>query len=414
MSELAVVSSRPIRLQQQAEKGSRGARAALELAANPSRFLSTVQIGITLIGILAGAFGGATIAQLLAVPLAEVPLIGPYSTGVSFFLVVAAITYFSIVIGELIPKSLALSAPEKIAVAVSRPMSMLSGLAAPVVWILTAPTVLILKLLRVRASVEPPVTDEEIKGLIDAGTKAGVFEEKEQDLFESVIRLGDQRITSVMTPRTKITWIDLDETGESIAERLSDARFSRLPVARGTLDNIVGYATAKALLGDLVRTRRIDPEAVVKQPLYVPETVTILELLENFQDSHTHYAVVVDEFGGVEGVVTMTDIVEALVGELASSQHTLGSDAIRRTPEGPIVCDGRIPASEFFEELGIDDPPGDGDYQTLAGFVLARLGKIPAAGDSFVWRRFGFEVTRMDGNRIAEVRVSDAGGPGGE
>jgi putative hemolysin len=279
MSELAVVSARRIRLQQLAEKGNRGAQVALELAEKPSSFLSTVQIGITLVGILAGAFGGATIAGFLAEQLARVTLVAPYATSLAFVLVVAVITYFSIVIGELIPKSLALNSPEKIAALVARPMRLISVVSKPFVWLLSVPTVFILKVFRVKASVEPPVTDEEIKGLIDAGTKAGVFEKSEKDIIESVIGLGDQRVTSVMTPRTKIIWLDLDDSMEELRQQLTASRFSRLPVARGKIDNIIGYATAKALLGHLIQNGEINLPAILRAPFYVPETLTILELL---------------------------------------------------------------------------------------------------------------------------------------
>lgn len=253
MSELAVVSARRIRLQIRAERGSRGAQAALELAENPSRFLSTVQIGITLVGILAGALGGATIADVLAEQLKSVSAVAPYSESVAFLLVVAVITYFSIVIGELIPKSLALSAPEKIASLVSRPMKLISWVSSPAVWVLSVPTAFVLKTFKVQATVEPPVTDEEIKGLVEVGTVAGVFEESEQDLIESIINLGDQRVASLMTPRTKILWLDSEDSIERIKEQIAVSRFSRLPVARGTLDNILGYVTTKALLGHLIR-----------------------------------------------------------------------------------------------------------------------------------------------------------------
>ena len=408
MSELAVVSARRIRLEQQAEKGNRGARAALELADNPNNFLSTVQIGITLVGILAGAFGGATIAGILAEYLKAVPLIEPYATSIAFALVVAVITYLSIVIGELIPKSLALSAPEKIASLVSRPMRLISTISAPVVWLLSVPTVFILKLLRVRASVEPPVTDEEIKGLIDAGVGAGVFEKSEKDLIESVISLGDQRITSLMTPRTKIAWLDLNDPAEEIRRALTENRFSRLPVARGEIDNIIGYATAKSLLAQLIKTGELNPSATLRAPFYVPETLTILELLEQFRESHTHFAIVVDEFGGVEGLVTINDVLEAIIGELPNSQHILPEHGVTRRTDGALVLDGRLPILDFKEVLALKNLPSEEQdvYQTLAGFVLFRLGKVPETGERFAWDRYEFEVISMEQKRIDKVLVS--------
>ena len=407
MSELAVVSARRIRLQQSAENGSKGAQIALELAENPSSFLSTVQIGITLVGILAGAFGGATIAEIIANQLSKIPVIASYSTAIAFTIVVAVITYFSIIIGELIPKSLALNSPEKIAALVSRPMKLLSSVASPVVWLLTTPTALFLKLFRLHASVEPPVTDEEIKGLIDAGTKAGVFEETEQNLIESVIHLGDEGVTSLMTPRTKIVWLDLENSPEKIREQLIDSRFSRLPVARGGLDNIVGYAAAKALLGHFLKESELSPTAVLRQPLYIPETITILELLEKFRVSHTHFAIIVDEFGGVEGLVTIHDVLEAIVGELPSSQHSLPEHGINPGENGSMIFDGQVSISDFKEVLGIKELPyeeRDG-YHTVAGFALARLGKLPAINDRFRWDKYEFEIISMERNRVDKVRM---------
>ncbi len=407
MSELAVVSARRIRLEQQAEKGSRGARAAIELADNPNRFLSTVQIGITLVGILAGAFGGARIAAVVGGQIGAVPALAPYAETIAFALVVAAITYFSIVIGELIPKSLALNSPEKIAVLVARPMKLISAVSAPAIWLLSVPTSFFLKAFKVRASVEPPVTDEEIKGLIDAGTKAGVFEETEQDLIESVIGLGDQRVTSVMTPRTKIFWLDLEDPLDEIRAQLAANRFSRVPVARGGLDDVLGYAAAKALLGHLIRDGELDPAAVLQAPLYVPETLTILELLERFQKSHTHFAVVVDEYGGVEGLVTINDVLEAIVGELPTSQHAIPEQDPARRGDGSVVLDGRLSVFDFKEIVGLKELPADerDAYQTLAGFVLARLGKIPEVGEQFVWNEYRFEIVSMDANRIDKVSI---------
>ena len=408
MSELAVVSARRIRLKQSAEKGSKGAQVALELAENPRRFLSTVQIGITLIGILAGAFGGATIAQVLADRLNSVPALAPYSTAISFALVVAVITYFSIIIGELIPKSIALNSPEKIASILSRPMHVLSKIATPIVWILSTPTSLVLQLFRVRASVEPPVTDEEIKGLIDAGTKAGVFAETEQDLIESVIHLEDYRVASVMTPRMNILWLDIEDPVEKIKETLVESPYSRIPVAQGSLDNILGYVPAKGLLSHLLRTNELDLRKTLRQPIYVPETNTVLGLLERFKQAPTHFAIVVDEFGGVEGVVTMNDVLESLVGDLPNSQHAAANQEIVRLEDGAWLLDGRMPIVDFKEALKLIELPAEDRerYDTLAGFLITRLGRLPSVGDTLDWNGFKFEIIKMDRNRLDKVRVA--------
>jgi putative hemolysin len=408
MSELSIVSARRIRLQQQAESGNKGAKAALELAESPNDFLSTVQIGITSVGILSGAFGGATIAQVIAEWFNQFPALSPYGVAISFVIVVAVITYFSIIIGELIPKSFALNSPEKIASIVARPMQILSRLSSPVVWLLSAPTSFVLRFFRVQASVEPPVTDEEIKGLIDAGTKAGVFEETEQNLIESVIHLGDYRVASVMTPRTKILWLDIDAPLEKIKEKLINSRYSRLPVAQGSLDNLLGYAPAKHLLGHLLKESELSLRKTLKQPIYVPETNTVLELLECFKEAHTHFAVVVDEFGGVEGVVTMNDVLETIVGDFSNSQHSSPEKGIVPLPDGSWILDGRTPIVDFKLILNIKELEGEerDQYHTLAGFVMVQLGRLPEVGETFEWNDFEFKIVGMERNRLDKVLIT--------
>ncbi len=407
MSELSVVSSRKIRLRQSAEKGNRGAQTALDLAESPNNFLSTVQIGITLVGILSGAFGGATIARELAAQLDKVPVLAAHSAAISFTIVVVVITYFSIIIGELIPKSIALNAPEKIASLISRPMKLLSVAASPIVWLLSAPTSFILKLFKVHAVVEPPVSDEEIKGLIDAGTKAGVFEESEQDLLESIIHLDDRKIVSLMTSRTKIVWLDTEDAPEKIKEELINSQFSRLPVCRGSLDSIVGYASAKSLLAHLLKESEINLTAILKQPLYVPETVTTLELLEQFKKARTHFAVVIDEFGGVEGLVTMHDVLEAIVGDLPTGQHSRSKQDSDLREDGSRLFDGQTSVIDLKEALDLKELPAEerDQYHTLAGFVMTHLGKVPQAGDRFEWHGFTFQVEAMEHNRVDKILI---------
>lgn len=411
MSELAVVSARRIRLRQSAENGSRGARTALELAESPNKFLSTVQIGITLVGILSGAFGGAGIAQALAFQLEKIPILAPYAAVAGFLLVVVIITYFSIIIGELIPKSIALNSPEKIAALVSRPMKFISFLASPVVWLLSAPTAFVLKLFRVQASVEPPVTDEEIKGLIDVGTKAGVFEEVEQSLIESIILLEDRRIASLMTPRTKISWLNIENSPEKIKNELIHSRYSRLPVGRGNLDALIGYASAKSLLTQFLSNSEINLEAALKQPLYVPETLTTLELLERFKKANTHFAMVIDEFGGIEGLVTMHDVLEAIIGELPNSYQTSFEQEITLLENGAWLASGQLSIIDLKEILGLKEPffEGRDQFHTVAGFMITRLGKVPEKGEGFEWNNYRFEVIAMDRNRVDKILITPLG-----
>lgn len=406
MSELAVVSARPIRLKQRAENGDAGAQTALDLAAAPDRFLSTVQIGITLIGILSGAFGGAGVASYLSEQFKQIPSIAAYADVISFSLVVAAITYFSLIFGELLPKSFALNYPERIAAAVARPMRFLSMLATPIVWFLSAPTRFILRLFRVHAVVEPPVTDDEIKGLIAQGTEAGVFEESEQDLLESIIHLDDQRITALMTPRLEIAWFNVESSIEAVRKIINDSGYSRFPVARGSVDNIIGYAALKDLLKQQLNGEEFNLQKVIKQPLYVPETITALELLERLKVSHTHLAIIIDEFGATEGLVTMNDVLEAIVGDLATSRFS-ADDYFLKNEDGSYLLDGALSTSDLKDILGIKELPGEGRgrYDTLAGFVMSHLGRVPETSETFVWRGYRFEVIQMQRNRIIKIKM---------
>jgi len=308
MSEIAVVSARKSRLQQLAETGDAKARTALELATAPNQFLSTIQVGITLIGILAGAFGGATIARHLTSWLGDIPPLAPYSHALSLALVVAVTTYLSLIIGELVPKRLALNAPERVAAAIARPMQALSNIAYPVVHVLGVSTEFVLHLLGVKPSTEPPVTEEEIRSLIEEGARAGMFEEAEREMVERVFRLGDRRVGAVMTPRTEIVWLDSEAPLEEIRETIMGSAHSRFLVAQGSLDNVVGIAQAKDLLVHFLSQQTVDLTTIAQQPLFVPETMGALKVLELFKQSGTHMALVIDEYGGIQGLVTPNDI----------------------------------------------------------------------------------------------------------
>lgn len=403
MSEIAVVSARRARLQKRADEGHAGARAALELAESPDRFLSTVQIGITLVGVLSGAFGGAALAVHLAPVFDRVTFLARYSEQLSFGLVVLVITYFSLVIGELVPKKLALNTPETIAAVISRPMNFISRWTAPVVWLLSSSTNLVLKIFRRNAPAGAAVTEEEIRAMIIQGKTAGVLEETEQELMESVIRLDDQRITALMTPRTKIGWIDRRDPAGEIRRQIQACGFSRMLVGDGGLDNLCGFVKAKDLLNAVLADEPLDIETVLKKPLFIPETVSALNVLEKFRDANTHLAVVIDEFGATLGVVTTNDILAAIVGDLPVGGVRRAS-AVRRD-DGSWLLDARLPNSEFREILGLGELPDDdgGMYETLAGFIIKRLEKLPATGDKFAWGGYVFEVVDMDGKRVDQV-----------
>lgn len=406
MTEIAVVSSRRVRLAKAAEGGDAGAATALELQQNPDRFLSAVQIGITLVGVLSGAFGGALLSDEVAGVVAQISALEPYSRSIGFGVVIVVITYLSLVIGELVPKNIALSRPETIAMLFSRPMHFVSRVTAPVVWLLSASTRAILKLFRLAQTSESGITEEEIRAHIAHGTELGVLEEVEQELIESVIRLDDQRITAVMTPRVKIEWIDLEDGENSIREEISEALYSRMPVCREDLDNVIGVVKAKDLLAHYIKAGDLDIEAVVKQPNFVPETMTVLELLEKFKEAGSTMALVIDEFGSVVGLVTLNDILEQIVGDLPAGGIVQKSVVVR--DDGTMLLDGQLSVMDFVELLHLRPLPEDEQdaYQTLAGFVLARLEKVPGEGDRFEWEGFKFEVIDMDGRRVDKVLVT--------
>jgi putative hemolysin len=410
MSELAVISSRKARLQRMAEAGDARARAALELANAPDRFLSTIQIGITLVGILAGAFGGATIAEQLGAQLARVPVLAEYGEAVGLGIVVLAITYLSLVVGELVPKRLALNNPERIAKMVARPMGLLSRFASPVVRVLSFSTSAVLRLLRLKASDEPPVTEEEIKVLIEQGAKAGVILEAEQEMVEGVFKLADRRVGALMTPRADIAWLDVNGPPGELYAQIAASPYSRFPVCLGALDNVVGVVKAKDLLARCASGEPLDLRGAMRRPLFVPDSRSALQVLEAFKGARTHLALLVDEYGAVEGLVTTNDILEAIVGDIAPAGAQGDEEAVRRE-DGSWLLDGSLPLEEFKEIFPVGRLPGEerGGYHTLAGFVMSYLGRIPRTADRFEWQGMRVEVVDMDGKRVDKVLVTPAG-----
>ncbi|MDQ3799468.1 MAG: hemolysin family protein [Acidobacteriota bacterium] len=404
MSEMAIVSARKIRLQQLADGGDKAARTALKLANNPDRFFSTMQIGITLIGILAGAFGGATISEQLALIFNEIPALAPYGEALGLTIVVVAITYLSLIIGELVPKGLALSNAERIAALVAQPMNFLSWLASPLVSFLSYSTSFVFKLLRLRPSLDPPVTEEEIKILVEQGTQAGVFEETEQDLVGRVFRLADRRVSALMTPRPDIFWLDLDAPEQEILQEIAAARFSRFPVARGSVDNIVGVVKAKDYLTGKLNDPAASLESFLKEPLYVPETSSAFQVLELFKSRNMHLALVIDEYGALEGLVTTNDFLEAITGEPA--QADAENAPIVQREDGSWLVDAALLIDEFEQHFAVKLSDEAVGYQTLAGFLLAQFGHIPKTAEVVEFGNLRFEIVDMDGRRIDEVLVS--------
>src|SRR6266516_3218410 len=406
MSETAFVSARKVRLQQWANEGNVKAAIALELVNSPNRLLSTVQLGITLIGILAGAFGGASIAGALAVYLRAISWLAPYSAAIALALVVLCITYLSLVIGELVPKRIALNNPERIATLMVTSMRVLSNIASPFIHLLSLSTEAILRLIGMRPSTEPPITEEEINVLIEEGTHIGTFEAAEQDMVERIFRLADRRVSVLMTPRPDIDWLDANDTPQEISQAIRESTYSRFPVCDGSLDNVLGMVHVKDLLLQCLAGQALDLKAALHEPLYVIESTTTLKVLELFKQTGQQAALVIQEYGDIEGLITLNDILEAIVGDISSREDVEHPQAVQRE-DSSWLFDGLLPIEEVKDILHIRELPDEatGGYDTLAGFVLLQLGRIPTTGDHFEWGNYRFEVLDMDGRRIDKVLV---------
>lgn len=413
MSEIAVVSSRKSRLQNLADDGSLGAEAALRLHQEPASFLSTIQVGITLVGILNGAVGEAAIADPLAEWFAHIPLLEPYARGIALTITVVVLTYFSVVVGELVPKRLALLAPEGIAALMARPMMILARITHPLVVILSGSCSALLRLVGARRKEEPPVTDDEIKVLMEQGAEAGVFHESEQEIVSNVLRLDEQRISAIMTPRRDMFIIDLDEGEEVVWQRLVETSFSRLVVCRDGLEHVLGVLQTGDLLKKALPGHGVtlaDLEALLCPPLYVPESVTTTQLLESFRRARLQFALIVDEYGEVQGLVTLTDVLAAIVGELSVPEAPEDRDMLQRE-DGSWLVDGDVGIERLKSVLDIgDELPGEEEhsFNTVGGLIMHVLGRIPAPTDHFEAGGWRFEVLDMDRNRVDKVLLSQA------
>ena len=401
MSEAAMVASRKARLQQLANEGDKASRTVLDLLEDPNVFLSTVQIGITLVGVLAGAVGGATLSEALAVSLASIPLLAPYSESLAIVIVVVSITAVTIWLGELVPKRLALHSPERIARAVAGPMLIVSRLFSPLVKLLGVATNLVLRLLGAKPSSEPLITEEELQVLIDQGTQAGIFEESEQDMVEGVFSLGERRVYSLMTPRTEIVWLDIEDTIEEIRFKISENEYSRFPVRQDTLDVILGIAKARDMLVASLSEGPIRLKQLLKPAFYIPETMSAARALEIFKEKGTEMLLVIDEFGGLQGLLTVHDIIEEIVGEIE-----LEEPQATQRQDGSWLLDGMLEVDEFKEIFSLPTLPHEDEYETLSGFVMLSLGRVPQTADLFEWHDLRFEVIDMDGHRVDKVLVT--------
>jgi len=401
MSELAIVSSRRPRLERLAGEGRSGARFALALADDPGRFLATVQVGLTSIGILNGAFSGLTLGHRLGDWLDLYPAVAPYSKPLAVALVVMSVTYVSLVIGELAPKQIALKDPEQIAIHVARPLALFTHITAPVVWVLNVSTVSLLGLLGLRPGFERHVTDEDILGVIVEGEKSGLIHAAEREMVEDVLDLTSRTVNAIMTPKPDVVWIDLDAPPETIVQTVRACPFAQLLVCRRTMDNVIGVVRKQDLLNQALDRVPIDVSKALQAPLLIPESVSILRALDLFRRTPVNAAVIVDEYGSVQGLVTRTDLLEAVAGPLPEVDRRPEQKVIRRE-DGALLIDGATPVSEVAPLLGLSELPKK-DAVTVAGLVLAQADHLPKMGEQFSCNGWRFEVAELDGARISKV-----------
>ena len=408
MSEMALVSSRKTRLQKLSADRKSSAQAALKLHEEPSRFLSTVQVGITSVGILSGALGEDALTTPIHEQLIQIPLLVPYADALALGLTVVLITYFSVVVGELVPKRLALLRPESIALFVARPMNVIALIASPLVWILSTSSNLVLRVMRVNRAPQATVTNEEIKLLMELGSEAGVFHASEGHLVANVLKLDEQRVGAVMTPRQDMFVIDIEDDAQEVLSQIAESDYSRVIICRGSLEHIVGILHRSDLLKVVMSGAEINIAKTVRPALYVPDSMSLTHLLEFFRESRADFALIVDEYGELEGLVTLSDVLKAIVGDLPSEDDEFDPEIVRRE-DGSWLVGGGLSIKRFKSVVGIsDDLPGEADnsYNTIGGFILFFLEKIPRVADHFEYADWHFEVVDIDGTRVDKVLVT--------
>ena len=401
MAETALLSSRKARLQNELNKGDTRAGIALKLIETPNQFLSVIQIGITTIDLLIGALTGATLGVWIDSQVSQYPMLEPYSNLIGLLVGVLPVTYLSLVLGELVPKRLALRDPEGMSSFVARPMMFFSRIFHPFVRFLSFSTESVLRMLGVKVSQEPPVTEEEIQLLIDQGTQAGVFEEAEHDMVEGVFSLADQRVYSLMTPRPDIVWLDIEDSIDEIRQKISECNYSRFPVRQGSLDSIIGIVKARDLLVRSLNNEPIQLKDLLKPAFFVPETMLASRALEILKEKGTDILLVIDEFGALQGLLTINDILDEIVGEMEIDEP----QATQRQ-DGSWLLDGMLEVDEFKEIFDLPVLPHEDEYETLSGFVMMSLGRVPQPTDRFEWHDLKFEVMDMDGRRVDKVLVT--------
>jgi len=405
MSELAILSARRSMLEAMAKRGSAGAQSALSLLDDPSKLLSTVQIGITLVGVIAGAYSGATIGGRLGAWLNHVDWIAPHGMVVGVSLTVAVITYVSLIFGELVPKRLALASAEQVSAIVAIPMTWLARFASPLVWVLKLSTEAVLRILGMADSQELPVTGEEIRSLVHRGAQAGVFNAAEKQLMEGVLRLSSRPVRVVMQPRSAIAWIDSKSELSSITELESPERYSRLVVCDGVIEKPIGMVKTKEIVARLLRGERCDVRDVLLPIIFVPEGISLLNVLERFRNERVHMGIVISEFGATEGLVTLADVLESMAGELPELGEEQ-DELIQQLDERTWLIDGSFPLDEIEDRTGFHGFESSRSVEKMSAFVLQQLARMPEVGDSFVFQAASFEVAAMTGLRVDSVRMT--------
>ncbi len=408
MSELAIVSARSARLQAMAEGGSNGAAAALRLARDPGKFLSTVQIGITLIGIIAGAYSGASLGGPTGERLAMVGVDADWAPTIGFSVVIGITTYASLVIGELVPKQFALIAPERIAAIMARPMEWMAWISAPVVWLLDRSSALIFRLLGLKRDNRDALTAEELRVVFAEATHAGIIEEHEHKVIAGVVRLADRPVREVMTPRTAVDWIAVDASADEVRDRLLHSLHTRLPVMGGSVDEVLGIVQSRDIVAAQLAGKPIDLQTLLRKAEIVPDQLDAMDALEILRSADVPMLLVHDEYGHFEGIVTPNDLLAAIAGEFASDQEQGSAANIVALDDGSMLIDGGMSADAMAEALDID-LPDDRDFATAAGFVLHILRRLPSEGDSFTEDNWHFQIVDMDGRKIDKLRVMRAG-----
>ena len=404
MSEIALVSSKRARLEEKAKKGNSGAKTALKLLEEPERFLSTVQIGITLVGIVAGAFGGLTLADDLAPTLEKINWLAPYAHQAAIAIVVTIITYFSLIIGELVPKTIAFNNPEGITITLAPFMKFLSWITTPVVAFLSLSTKVFLKVLMIKEKDETPVTEEELKILIEKGTQFGTLEHNESELLKRIFRFGDRRAYDIMTNRQDVVLININDPIEKIKQQVYENTFSRYPVCDDSPDNIIGIFTIKDFFHKLNTDSNFLLKNILSQPLFIPDNLTGVTIFEKFRDAKTYVAVVIDEYGSFEGIITLHDLIENIFGDLPD-KHEAEEVAIFKRDDGSMLIEGSILIDELKEQLQISFADEE-NFSTLGGFMMYKLNRIPKIGDKFEYESYLFEIVDMDGKRVDKVLVT--------